>query len=148
MGLIAAQELLGTRVLDDLLQGPGMIVATTCEQVFQVIGTPLVVGRRAFCAWGPLYCLDLDQDLATLWTAEEPAVSTYASLLGGPNRVLVVGAAGELILVNASSDQYQVVSRLKVFSQGAELYAHPALVGDRLYIRGETELTCLNLSAN
>jgi len=118
----------------------------TNEDLAADICTPVVVGRRGFCVWGSLYCLDLDQGLATLWAAEEPAAQIYASVIGGPDRVMVIGAGGELILIDANSDRYEVVSRLKVFQQGAELYAHPALVGNRLYIRGENSLACVDLA--
>jgi hypothetical protein len=61
--------------------------------------------------------------------------------------VLVIGKSGELVLVDARADRFEVVSRLRVFDEGpAELYSHPALVGDRLYIRGATSVVCVDLS--
>ena len=51
-------------------------------------------------------------------------------------RVLVVTLAGELILLDAQADRCAILSRLKVFEDDVEVYAHPALVGTRLYVRG------------
>jgi hypothetical protein len=45
MGLVATQEFLGARMFDNLSHGLGVIVATACEQVFQIVGAPLVIGR-------------------------------------------------------------------------------------------------------
>jgi hypothetical protein len=45
VGLIAVQEFLGARVLDNLSHGLNVIVAAPGEQVFQVVGAPLVIGR-------------------------------------------------------------------------------------------------------
>ena len=61
-------------------------------------------------------------------------------------RGIVIGAGGELVLVNARSATYEVASRLRVFDDGpTDSYSHPALVGRRLYLRGETALVCLAL---
>jgi hypothetical protein len=64
--------------------------------------------------------------------------------------VLAIGAGGELILVDAKADEFRIVSRLKLFgddsSQRAEVLSHPALVGTRLYFRGEKELVCVELA--
>lgn len=36
---------------------------------------------------------------------------------------------------------------MNVFDRGAELYLRAALVGDRVYLRGETALACVDLTA-
>ena len=111
------------------------------------MSTPVVVDDRVFCVWEDLFCLDLKTGLRTLWTGKDPAFGTYAAVIGGRNRVLVIGKSGELVLADARADRFEVVSRLRVFDEGpAELYSHPALVGDRLYIRGATSVVCVDLS--
>lgn len=110
------------------------------------IATPIIVGDRAYCCWGELFCLDLKDDLATRWSVSEKSYSVYGSIIAYGERLLVVGASGELILVNAVADQYEEVSRLSIFDNpDAELYSHPAMVGSRLYMRGENELVCVEL---
>jgi hypothetical protein len=109
------------------------------------MSTPVVVNDRAFCVWDDLFCLDVTT-LRTLWTGKDPAFGTYAAVIGGPNRLLVIGKGGELVLVDACADRFEVVSRLRVFDEGqAEFYSHPAIVGDRLYIRGATSVVCVGL---
>ncbi len=144
--LLIASENNGTRLFR--FQAGGAIdpepIATNTDLAPDIC-TPVVVGSRLFCSWGALYCLDLDHGLETVWTAQEPVIRTHANLVAGPNRVLMVGDAGTLILIDAAADQFREVSRVQVFEQGAEIYAHPAIVGHRLYVRGEAELVCLDV---
>ena len=68
-------------------------------------------------------------------------------MLASGDRLLIAGASGELMLVDATADECHVVSRLVVFDDGdAELYSHPAMVGSRLYWRGEDALVCVELN--
>jgi hypothetical protein len=84
-----------------------------------------------------------------VWIGEDEALSDYASIIASDDRLLVLGRGGELLLVDAEADEFRVVSRLKAFSDPreskAEPFAHPALVGTKLYLRGELELVCLEL---
>jgi outer membrane protein assembly factor BamB len=115
------------------------------EDLAPDMSTPVVVDDRVFCVWDDLFCLDL-KTLRTLWIGKDQAFGPYAAVIGGPNRVLVIGKGGELILVDARADRFEVVSRLRVFDEGqAEFYSHPAIVGDRLYIRGATSVVCVDL---
>jgi hypothetical protein len=108
-----------------------------------------VVGDHVFCVSEKMYCLSLANGLAQVWTAEDPAFCDYAPLLATDERVLVLGRGGELLLIDAASDEFRIISRQHVFddteARAAELYAHPALVGTRLYVRGEKELMCVEL---
>jgi hypothetical protein len=63
------------------------------------------------------------------------------------DRVLTFGRGHELILVDARSNDFRIVSRQQVFEgrNGGEPLAHPALVGSRLYLRGENSLACVEL---
>ena len=111
------------------------------------IGSPIVVGSKVYAVWGELFCLDLADGLKTLWMASEKAFRHYGSLLVFGDRMLVATATGELVLIDISAKDYQVLSRLDVFqNRDAELYSHPAMVGSRLYIRGEDLLVCVELN--
>jgi outer membrane protein assembly factor BamB len=113
------------------------------------MSSPVVVGNRVFCVCEKLYCLSLANGLSEVWTAEDPAFCDYAPLLATDERVLVLGRGGELLLIDAASDEFHIVAREHLFTdkeaRSAELYAHPALVGTRLYVRGEKELVCVDL---
>jgi ABC-type phosphate/phosphonate transport system substrate-binding protein/outer membrane protein assembly factor BamB len=112
--------------------------------------SPVVVGNRAFCVRLDMFCLDLANGLAPIWIGQDKAFCDYSPLIASDDRVLAVGAGGELILVDALADDFRILSRLKLFgddpSQRAEVLAHPALVGTRLYFRGEKELVCVDLA--
>jgi ABC-type phosphate/phosphonate transport system substrate-binding protein/outer membrane protein assembly factor BamB len=148
--LLVTTENNGTRLyrFDDA----GHIVAepvATNDELGPDTSSPAVVGQRAFCVHGQFYCLDLTNGLATLWAGEDDALGDYSPLLVSEDRALAIGRGGELLLVDATSDLFRVVSRLHLFTDSdvreAELLSHPAIVGTRLYLRGEKELVCVEL---
>ncbi|MGI9455986.1 MAG: PQQ-binding-like beta-propeller repeat protein [Aeoliella sp.] len=113
------------------------------------MSTPVVVGNRAFCVCQQMFCLDVKQGLAKVWTAEDDAFTDYAPLIADEQHLLVLGHGGELLLVDAKANEYRVVSRTFLFDdltiREAELYSHPAIVGTMLYVRGENSLACFDL---
>ncbi len=120
------------------------------EDVAPDTATPVIVGNRVYALFGSLYCLSLDgstDKLSQLWQADDRSFATHGSLIGSADRLLVAGASGDVLLLDATEDQLQVISRMTVFDDGdAELYAHPALVGDRLYMRGAREIVGVRIS--
>jgi len=108
--------------------------------------TPVVVDGLVFgCSHG-LFCLDLDENLKTLYCAEgEGAFKEYAAFIAGSGRVLAVTVGGELVLLKAARDGFAPIDRLQVF-KGTEVWSHPALVGDHLYLRSMSEICCVLLS--
>lgn len=108
------------------------------------MSSPVIVGDRVFCVNKLLFCLDLKNELKTAWRGRDTALSGYGAIIADENRLLVVGK-GELLLVDAKAEKLSIVSRQQVFDDGAEVFSHPAIVGDRLYIRGENTLRCLKL---
>jgi outer membrane protein assembly factor BamB len=148
--LLVATENNGTRLYG--FNDAGGIIAeplATNDDLAPDTASPVVVGQRVFCVSGRLYCLDLANGLKTLWAGKNQALGDYSQLFATDDRLLVNGCGGELLLVDARSNQFRVLSRLAVFanadSQQAELLSHPALVGTRLYLRGENELVCIEL---
>ncbi len=116
------------------------------ENLAPDMATPLVVNGKAYCVWEKLHCLDLEDGLKTLWTGADDSFGLYGAIVGNKSRILVFGDGGTMVLLDTTRERFRVVSRLEVF-QGytAEYYSHPALVGDRLYLRGPTSLVCLSL---
>ncbi|MCH9655020.1 MAG: hypothetical protein K0U89_14270, partial [Planctomycetes bacterium] len=55
---------------------------------------------------------------------------------------------GRLLLLDAKANQFKVISKLNLFSKPNDdnIFSHCALVGSRLYLRGESELICVDLS--
>ncbi|MDZ7617019.1 MAG: hypothetical protein U1E05_08445 [Patescibacteria group bacterium] len=108
--------------------------------------TPVLVNGKLFGCWNSLYCLDVDSALAELWCGEDDAYGDYASVIASPERVLVITAQGELLLVDATAAEYTIVSRLQVFAEGTNVLSHPALSGNRLFVRDMTRIVCVDLS--
>ena len=122
------------------------------DQFSPDVSSPVVVGSRAYCvAADQMFCLDMADGMKTAWTGDDPAFCNYSPLIASNDRLLAFGRGGELLLVDATSDQFRIVSRLRLFSGSeadkAEMLSHPALVGTRLYVRGEKELVCADLSS-
>lgn len=113
------------------------------------VSSPAVLANRVFCVNGSMVCLDLSKELQPIWIGEDDAFCDSSPLFVSDNRVLAFGRGHELILVDAQSDEFSIISRQQVFEGhgGGEPLAHPALVGSRLYLRGENSLACIELSA-
>jgi outer membrane protein assembly factor BamB len=108
--------------------------------------TPVVVNGLAFGCSEGLFCLDLTNDLKTLYAAnEDAAFKNHVSFIAGKDHVLALSVEGELVLLRASPTGFTPVSRLRLFKD-VEVWSHPALVGDRLYVRSMTEVCCILLS--
>ncbi len=107
------------------------------------MSTPVVVGSKLFCVKDFLFCLDLDDGLDEIWRKRDRAIGDYGAIIASPQRLLVVGK-GELLLLHTDG-QKEIIARQKVFDERVNIYSHPALVGDRLYIRGESKLYSLRL---
>jgi outer membrane protein assembly factor BamB len=107
------------------------------------MSTPVVVGNRLFCVKDFLYCLDVDGDLAERWRIRDRAIGDYAAIIASQDRLMVIGK-GELLLLRTDGGQ-QIIARQKVFGEKVNIYSHPALVGNRLFIRGESKLLCIQL---
>ncbi len=111
------------------------------------MSTPVVVGNRLYCVWEGLYCLDLDDSLRIRWTAADDAMGIYGAAIASERQILVFGDGGNLLLGRLNGDQVPELSRLKVLEEAAaEQYSHPAIVGQRLYLRGEHAILCIDLS--
>jgi outer membrane protein assembly factor BamB len=147
--LLLTTENNGTRLY--AFDSNGQIISqpvATCDRLAPDTSSPIVVGDRAFCVCLDMYCLDVTNGLKPIWIGEDKAFCQYSPLIASEDRVLAVGQGGELILVDATADDFRIVSRLKLFgdmTSGAEVLSHPALVGTVLYFRGEKELISVDL---
>ncbi|MEM1068391.1 MAG: PQQ-binding-like beta-propeller repeat protein [Planctomycetota bacterium] len=107
------------------------------------MSTPVIVGNRLFCVNAFLYCLDIDNQLAESWRLRDKSFGDYAAMFWNDDRILIV-ANGELILLGTDGSD-KILSRLRLFPENLPIYSHPAIVGKRMYIRGETKLLCIEL---
>lgn len=107
--------------------------------------TPVVVGDRAFGIWNRLYCLDLKNGLKEVWSSRDAAFGQYAALVATETRMLAVTLESELILFDPRAAKFDPIGRVKVFSDEAGLYSHPAFVGTKMYIRGSSSIVAVDL---
>ena len=109
--------------------------------------TPVVINNRIYAsAYGELYCLDLENQLRTVWSELNDLYYDHTNLIAGNDRVLIWNTTGDLVLIRADVDRYEVVAHTRVFDGDVESMSHPAVVGNRLYLRSQNELKCLLLS--
>ena len=71
------------------------------------------------------------------------ALGDYAAIIASKEKILIIGK-GELLLLATDGDQ-KIVAQQRLFKEKVNLYSHPALVGKRLFIRGEFSLRCVRL---
>lgn len=107
--------------------------------------SPVVVGDRLFGVWDALFCLDLKAGLKQVWQAENKTFFHYTSLIASDNRLLMTGTHGELVLIDPMVDRYQELSRVETTEDDAGVFAHPAVVGDRFYLRTSSDVRALAL---
>lgn len=113
------------------------------------MSSPVAVGGRVLCCSDQIYCLDA-ATLAEVWIGGRRDFPSYAPLLATKDRVLTVAKGGELLLLDPLAKKFTVVSRLMPFADApdVQLFGCPALVGDKLYLRGTDSLVCLSLATN
>jgi outer membrane protein assembly factor BamB/ABC-type phosphate/phosphonate transport system substrate-binding protein len=145
--LIVASENNGTRLYDFNADGRIQVApAAVIRDLAPVSSTPVLVGGKLFGQWHSLYCLDAHAALKTAWTGEDDAFEDYASIIASTERVLVATNHGELLLVDATSGTFRIASRLRVFPEDSEVLSHPALLGERIYLRDMSKIVCVDIS--
>ncbi len=146
--LLVTTENNGTRLYE--FDDQGKIIPIPIAQNMDLApdsSTPVVIDGRVFGCWGDLFCLDLSDGLKPLWTAEDDLFTDYVSIIGDRERILVTGCQGEVLLISAAGEEYKPISRVRIFGKTSEVLSHPALVGNRLYIRGGAMICCVLLDA-
>ncbi len=108
--------------------------------------TPVILGGMVFGSSNGLVCLDLDNGLKTLWKKDDAPFRNYCSFITGNGRVLVVTEEGIIWLLKASKEGFASISHLAVFAGLPEaekkVWSHPALLGNRFYIRNMLGVYC------
>ena len=87
--------------------------------------------------------------MKTVWVKQDDMFYDHSNLIGGNGRVLVWTQSGDLLLLDAAADKFTPLQRLRPFGDvEVDSMSHPAIVGDRLYLRGPNQLDCLKLSGD
>ena len=140
--LLVSTEQNGTRVFgfNDMGEANPEPVARN-TQLTPDMSSPVIVVNYVFCVNKFLYCLDIQNGLKERWRIRDSALSAYGSIIASSDRLLVV-ADGELLLLNTNGDK-TIVARQRIFDANDRLYSFPALVRNRLFVRGESHLRCI-----
>jgi hypothetical protein len=69
----------------------------------------------------------------------------FAILIASDDRLLAIGMDSELLLIDATANKYKPIGRVKLIEDEGGVYAHPAVVGNRLYYRGSDAVLCVDL---
>jgi hypothetical protein len=104
--------------------------------------TPIIIGDRLFGVCDELFCLDLNDGLKPIWTADSSTFQNYTTMIGSNDKLLVTGIRGEVLLIDALTDSYKLISTAQLIDDDSGVYSHPAMVGNRFYIRGSTDVRC------
>ena len=90
---------------------------------------------------GKLFCLNLNTG-EKCWT-DTIAQNRFASMLDLGKQLACLSATGQLIFFEPSSKGYVELAKYKVAE--TEVYAHPMIIGDRIYVKDKNMLTCWSL---
>ncbi len=110
--------------------------------------TPVLVNGKIFGAFGVLYCLDArkGKKLATLYDNDEMPFADYCSFIGGNDRVMIFSQGGQVTLIKADTDKMEVISQIELFADlpvtERDIWSHPVIVGNRLYMRTLSGVYC------
>ncbi|MCX7049159.1 MAG: PhnD/SsuA/transferrin family substrate-binding protein [Candidatus Sumerlaeota bacterium] len=108
--------------------------------------TPVVCNGLVFGGQNCLICLDLGAQLKTCWREEGKDFDQHLSLIADGQRVLMLSLTGVLTLIEATRDGFRPLGRLQLPSGPDDAFwPHPALVGNRLFIRHSTKAYCIQL---
>jgi outer membrane protein assembly factor BamB len=110
--------------------------------------TPVVSGDRIVgIVKGKVHCLAA-RDLAPVWTRFDRSLTGHVSLVASPERVLAFTEKGEIVILDPRGDALRILARQQVLPAGQSTYAHPAVVGERIFVRGPRGLACVALTAD
>jgi hypothetical protein len=115
--------------------------------------SPLVAAGLVLGVHEGLHALDIAGGLELAWLLEDPAFHGFCILIAAENRLLVLSEDGELLLVDigqrdsltSGSAEDRILGREKLGGDVAGTLAHPALVGDVLYVRGNRSIQAWSL---
>jgi len=147
--LVVATENNGTRLY--AFDTDGKIIVRpvgTYAELSPDTATPIFTNGRVFGCRQGLHCLDARDNLKRIWRFEDKAFDEFVSLIADRDSLLGVSLSGECLLLAAVGDDCEIRSRLRLFTEDAEVFSHPALVGTKLYVRGPESVCCFDLGGD
>ncbi len=143
-GVLLASENNGLGLLG--FADPTPVVAASFTQLKPDMHTPIATAGRIFAVHeGRIVCLE-ERSLRLLWSAFDRSLKGHVSMVAAKDRVLLQTQQGELLIIDAQADELKILSRSHAFRREVSTYAHPAVAGDAIFVRGPSKLVCLPLS--
>ncbi len=90
---------------------------------------------------GKLYCLNASTG-KTAW-ADSTSHNRFAATLNAGEILMTLPATGNLIVFRPNSEEYVQIKEYKV--SDTEVYAHPVISGNRIYVKDQDFLTCFSV---
>jgi outer membrane protein assembly factor BamB len=104
------------------------------------MSSPVVVGKRLYgltnAKKGTFFCLDALTG-KTIWISDGRQ-GDNALLATAGELILALTSGGELVVLRAGSERFDVVARYKVADSAT--WAHPAIVGNKILIKDAKSL--------
>jgi outer membrane protein assembly factor BamB len=136
----------GTRLFD--FDAAGRLINTPVahfEDLAPDAHSPVRVGGRIVGYSQQLHCLDA-QTLKPVWGLEDRDFGTYTSIISdGRSRTLTLSDKGCLLLHDVSGAEAKELGHLHVCESNIHVLSHPAIVGNRLYLRLGQQVVCILL---
>ncbi len=123
----------GSQMLEIKRQANGFQAATAWKTALQgYMSTPVVIDRYAYLHLRSqrFTCVDLTTG-DKKWTTEP--YGQYWSLVAQRDRILALDQRGELLLIHATPDKFDLLDSRKVSEQ--ETWGHLAVSGDQVFVR-------------
>ncbi len=103
--------------------------------------TPVLKNGHLYASearFGYLYCVNAETG-ATAW-ADTVKLNRFASTLDLGDAMLNLAGNAQLTFFSPDPSSYKMLARYKV--SDTEVYAHPLVVGDKIYVKDKEKLTC------
>jgi outer membrane protein assembly factor BamB len=151
--LLVATENNGTRLYG--FREAGRIIQEPLEYN-ELLGpdtaTPVVVNGLLIGIDSNLRCLDLSAGLKTLWGYGKDPFKDYVTfIVGGQGQVLAASQRGDLLLMRPDRTGPNIQASYPLFDDVPEtdrdVWPHPALVKNRLYVRNGLGVNCFLLNS-
>ena len=103
------------------------------------MSSPVMIGKHIYLHLRNqrFTCIDLETG-ESKWTSKP--YGKYWSLVANEKQILALDERGDLLLINANPEAFEVVESRKVSDESA--WAHLAISGQQIFVRGLNKLTC------
>ena len=127
--------------------GSGASTAWTAPEVQGKFQPPILDGDALFVnSGGTVLCMKWPTP-ELYWTASDPKLrlGVGGSIVRVGDKLILLHERGILSLAKADENGIQLVSQFTP-TRGSQVWATPLVYGGRLYVKGETELLCFDVS--